>query len=298
MKPRIAIHGNCQANALQGMMLNHRPLLDRYEIVIVKPVHEMSMADRSAMANLVGSLDVFVFQNISAQWEPADTDYLLGFLKGQRLELPSMWLSGHTPDMTYFVNDSGVKPEVRGIDWYYHSRLIANCFARGSRADAAVSMFVDPEALDRNFLKSNYRDGVAELKRREASCELTITDLIERKGTAWRGFHTVNHPRGEVLTHVFDQIMVRLGIERLVSPDRPNPLGLVDWPVTASARDTFGVLGTVDALMFGDVVPIADFVAHFYQLYEDQPHLLATNAALFDDRWVNEAVTRATLSFG
>ncbi len=298
MKPKIAIHGNCQASALQTMMLNYRPLLDRFDVIAIAPVHEMSMSERAEMADLVASLDVFIFQQISAHWSPADTEYLLGFLKGQRLELPSMWLNAHMPDITYFANERGIRLHVGGIDWGYHSRLVANCFARGASADTAVSLFVDPEALDRNFLRSNYRDGVAELKSRETSCEIIITDIIEKKGADWRGFHTVNHPCGEIITHAFNQIMENLGVETLEPCRDFSPLSLICWPITASVQKEFGIDGTAGAFLSGDVVSIEAFVEHFYRLYEDKPYLITENVAIFDVTWVNEAVARAGRLFG
>ena len=113
MRQSFGIFGNCQCAEINRLLAGHRPFTERYTVLRLPAVHLMDAEARGALPRAVASLDVFAYQRTSRSFAPADTDTLLPAARGRVIELPSMWFSGHLPDMGNFA----------GYD--YHSILTA-----------------------------------------------------------------------------------------------------------------------------------------------------------------------------
>lgn len=283
MMHRLGIFGNCQAQAMEGMLAAHPELTNRFEVVPIKPVHEMSEAEKTGLAGVVETLDVFVCQPVSRDYGAIASDYLEGFTRGDTLRFPSMWFSGHIPDAAYFRNEAGAKVGLPEID--YHSRIIAKCFADGRSVNHAVRMFTDPAAIPESVVSRHYDETMGELLRRENECEIKISDLLREKGRAWRGFHVMNHPRGEVLIHAANQILARIGVKPIQQVT--DPLAMIRWPVTASVNAALGSDEPHTMAFPGAVITIEMMVEHYYRLYSEDPSLIRVNEALIQDEWLS-----------
>jgi len=260
------------------MASHHAPLLERYEVVQLKPIHEMTEQDRAAMPALVASLDVFLFQEIGPSMHPADTAHLMQFLSGRAISFPSMWFAGHLPDMVYFRDEAGSK--ICGADYVYHSLVIAACYLNELSVSQAVDFFLDPEAIDPAYLLANYRAGLDELRRREVNCEITITDMIDEKGPSWRGFHVMNHPCGDLLGHVFNQALTLLDVAPMEHSG--DPLSYMRWPISGAVKRAFGTPGPAEFVGSEGPVPLREMVAGFYAIYDRNPEILAHNRDVID----------------
>ena len=65
------------------------------------------------------------------------------------------------------------------------------------------------------FLKTNIKNSLEELRKRECNCDFNISDLIEASYDKEYLFFTVNHPSFKIIRYMSVQILKILVIEKL-----------------------------------------------------------------------------------
>jgi hypothetical protein len=124
--PKLGIVGNCQGAEIERLFLIHKPLLERFDLVPIKPVYLMTTDDREALAASMPQFDSFVCQLIGRHFDPVSTDALRSASRGRFLVFPSLFFAGHLPDLMHFRPGA-----IEGSPTSYHSTIIASAFDKG-----------------------------------------------------------------------------------------------------------------------------------------------------------------------
>jgi len=282
-KPRIGLFGNCQAAEIQRLFSGHRPLLDRCELVPIKPVYLMSIEEREQFMSVVPTLDILFCQFTTTNYAPTTTDNIRAVATGQVLELPSMHFTGHLPDIMYLKPGTG-----DGAPTSYHSTIIASGFAKRLTERDVEAFYDDAGALSYSFLAENYWAGIAELKRREERCAFTISDYVAKQGPARRLFHTMNHPERGIIHHVANQILAHLNVSG-IDTQEADRLATIQWPVTAAVANLFGV-SKERLFSFGSSVskiPLSKMISDYFSFYRSHPVAIEANAGKLNPAWLS-----------
>jgi len=279
--PKLGIFGNCQGAEIERLFLIHKPLLERFDLVPIKPVYLMTTDDREALAASMPQFDSFVCQLIGRHFDPVSTDALRSASRGRFLVFPSLFFAGHLPDLMHFRPGA-----IEGSPTSYHSTIIASAFDKGLTETDATAIYEDPAAISYPFLAENYWKGIAELRARELECDVTVSDFIARTGPSARLFHTMNHPNHAVIRHVANQLLDRLGVEPI--PESPlDRLAMIKWPITGSVANLFGIAKESLFPLGKSTSTIAELVHDYFQFYRDNLHVLETNRTQLHPKWLS-----------
>ena len=279
-KPKLGIFGNCQGAEIERLFSVHKPLLERFELVPIKPVYLMTTDDRTALSRSMQQFDVFVCQLIGANFDPVSTDALKAVSRGLFLVFPSLFFAGHLPDLMHFRPGA-----IEGSPTSYHSTIIASAFDKGLSESDTVAIYEDRAGLSYPFLAENYWAGIAELRDREKVCDVTVSDFIARMGPSSRLFHTMNHPNHAVMRHVANQILDLLKVAPM--PESPiDRLAMIKWPVTGAVANLFGI-AKESVFPFGKAsTNVAELVRDYFQFYRSRPDILEINRSRLHPKWL------------
>lgn len=278
---RVAVFGNCQAKQIERLLGAHAPFTERHELVVIAPCYEMSTADRAGFIETIKTIDVLLCQHTTEAYAPADSETIRANCRGQILEFPSIWFSGHMPDVTYFHNADGSHI----VNWpQYHSRIIASAFVRGLSIFTARDLLFDKRTIPADYVRRNYDDGIAHLRLREGRCDFLVTDFIQPHS---RTFHVMNHPDVLVLTHVANGLLDRLGVVRIDYPIN-DELGTNRLPITGAAARALGMkVDEYDVIFLNERLSTLEMIEKFYAFYDLRPDLIEANRPLLCPEWLD-----------
>jgi len=271
-KRRIGFFGNCQADQFERILAKYGPLTDKFDVVPVKPVYMMTVAERQLFLDCtVPSLDVIVTQHIGDAYKPSTTENILKCLKlnAEVIYFPSIWFDAHIPDIFWMHAPTGLSVPIAPAT--YHSRLIAHGYTEGLSVAEVAERFGSSDFYDPNFLDSTFQSNMEALSTREKSCDLVCVDFIADGFDSRCMLHTMNHPDISVLFWLMQQLMKILGVEAL--PDNlrakyAHALAEIKWPIAASVREHFAMKFRRDQLILGGVpVTAAKFTEMYFEYY-------------------------------
>ncbi|MDC7682612.1 WcbI family polysaccharide biosynthesis putative acetyltransferase [Asticcacaulis sp. BYS171W] len=208
--PRIALVGNCQAQALIPMLKAMVPSAHILGAVSVASFPRNTYANH---ARLIDTADIVLSLTIHDQYP---VEWLrttnLQTLCGDRLHLiPNMYFLGYTPDMVY-LHAAGSRHVVQGPMTDYHLASVIHAYQQGWSPDRAVALFSDDTFFERNYAGAA-EQSLAEMVRREAHLEVRMADYIAEHYKSRRLFHTLNHPTAHLLGVLAHRILSHLGID-------------------------------------------------------------------------------------
>src|SRR4051794_7429792 len=76
-RKKFGVFGNCQATAIASILADHEPFVSQFEIIPITPVYLMNAADLAALRNQMERFDVFLSQDVSGHYSPADARSLI-----------------------------------------------------------------------------------------------------------------------------------------------------------------------------------------------------------------------------
>lgn len=224
---RVVVWGNCQAAPVAALL--RAPLARAgLEVVDLPPVYLLTPDDVARVHDLMADVALLVSQPIRDEYRVpgCSTDRLAGLLPpGARLvTFPLAYHLGDFPFQITATDGAGGRPPAPLTD-YHDLRLLAAAASAGTVDELDRWWTVTgPAALERRRAAS-----LAELRRREADCDLVVSDLVARAGA----MYTLNHPTNAVLAAVAGRVLTAAGrsdlVAEIVVPDREF-LGAVRTP--------------------------------------------------------------------
>lgn len=199
----VFIHANCQGAPLTKILNRRTPKTVVFDFF--KPVHELTLDDKSEFLERIAKADVILTQNISnAFGEWCSTENIRSIAQqSQVIVLPTLFFNGYFPSSTY----------VRGYNSLnsfsdYHDKELMTMFHAGYLVEDALAYKMNScgnigLAVERS---------INELKSRELMCDIIISDYIEENYLLRRLFWTVNHPDNYLLDELAMRVLIALNL--------------------------------------------------------------------------------------
>lgn len=233
---QAVVVGNCQAPALELMLMTNEEFAKRFEFVSFPPVHELPDRMVPELHDAVAKAALVIPQRVAEGYRDGlglGTE-TLSKMAGDAtvVRWPSVYWAGYFPDLFYMRDGEG-QPITDG-PFDYHDRLILEAYSQGLDIKQTCQMLEDPE------LPSNAQawaaDATAELDIRGQDCDVNVAPYIASGFRDDLLFFTMNHPANRLLGFVAQKIIELLGIKGKVD-DRQVPdeiLGSTFYPLHAN----------------------------------------------------------------
>jgi len=275
---KIGFFGNCQAAAIGRILQEH---LQEDDLIIFKPIHTMNEAERIDFLKRVGSLDVLIHQPISDVYKPISTAKILEEINSdtQSILFPVLYFSPYFMDMTYIKDKDG--GTVRDFISDYHSRIIISAVCHGLGYEHVEKAFFSDNFFPKDLVINNLKSSIEEIKKRESSCDVEVSDLYLNYDKA-NLFFTFNHPTGHILFPVIDRILTNIGRPSLLPESKvkfSRVLGNVHWHSVTSVHNALELKFTKvpNFNAKGKVFNLGDFYEISKSFYNNNPHLIELN---------------------
>jgi polysaccharide biosynthesis acetyltransferase WcbI-like protein len=206
--PVVVVHGNCQAESLRVSLQGAQSPVTT---VRIPPVHELEADDLEPLRSLVRCADVLVSQPIRPDYRglPVGTAQLAALTRpaARTVVVPIVRYAGLHPYQAIVRHPSepaAVPPVVP-----YHDLRTVTAARVGADPGTALRRHGEVHS-NPAVLREVARRSLAELARREARCDIAISDLIQPLGRA--AVHTINHPGNALLVAVTRRLQEALGL--------------------------------------------------------------------------------------
>jgi hypothetical protein len=283
---RLVIVGNCQAHPL---MLSLRRALPGAAIHFCPSVHLATPADVARLHGRLASADLLVMHRVQPGYRDGiglDTPTLRNLLPptGTAQVLPNLHYEGHHPWIGYAQDPdgklAGIQPESPLGD--YHDFLAMVAVAQGlSPRHLLCRPCPGPLA---SLLQGAHQTSLSELRRREADCDVGISDWISAEHRRRPLVHTINHPTQALLHALLQRLLVQLGWGQAWDPqrlDHQEHLGSLSIPIhpwVSEALQLEGWSGSWGQRQ-GSPWAIEEQLEASMAFYQRHPWILAANAS-------------------
>lgn len=285
---RLAIIGNCQAEALRSILYNAD---SPFEIVNLPEYHTMTPADAASVIDLLDSADLVMAQRVSPDFriEEVRSPNLRERLGEKCILWPNIYFDGYFPGLRYVYGSDSRK--LTGPLGDYHFEQILGCWLQGLEPEAAAEHLASPDGWAW-CLGDPAEASLQRLQQRETDCHVGISDHIARNFASRKLMYAMNHPRNSVLLEMLDRMLTYAGIEngyRLSAAHQIERLAHIDIPTLPRYFTTQGIQAGCEMFFdgfgkpYGEAHPTSqryspiELVEAFYRLYQDNRSLLAAS---------------------
>ncbi|WP_375485854.1 WcbI family polysaccharide biosynthesis putative acetyltransferase [uncultured Jatrophihabitans sp.] len=264
----VMVWGNCQAEPLADLL--REPLQRRgLEIVDVPPVFLATPDDVARVHELVAGSALLVSQPVREEYHVpgCSTQHLAGLLPsdGRLVVFPVLYYSGELPYQVTVDDENGERVNAPRTD--YHDLRLLLAAGAGRPVDEVLAGW--PVRAPEAALQAHATASVAELQRREASCDVAASDLVSAPGSMF----TVDHPSNATLVQVAARVLAAFdGTSDAEVPPAPEReyLGAIRTPRSGAGSST----ADVDWTIGGESVPAGEIVTEHLRWYADRPGLV------------------------
>jgi Flp pilus assembly protein TadD len=276
-RKNIWILGNCQAAPLSFMLNAEQCFSSQYRCVdLIPPIHRQPVAlQQLILDEVVPRIDYVFTQDILNEAFPLRTDSLKD--KTNRITVfPTCHFAAYHPDIMSLKQSGRTVMEPLSVS--YHSCVVLHSFFN-DRSESECA-----ERLRRGdwftgeydvFVESVFQ----ELRERESRWDIKLTRLLADRFEREILFHTVNHPKAEILHEIASSMMSRLGLPGLSDATRDatgHMLSQTRWNVSERTRRRFSLPGAREAeeIVIGNrPMSAEEFVRIYYDLNRAEgPH--------------------------
>ena len=212
--PTVLVVGNCQAGPLAWTMRAMVPSIRFLQTVTVQNLPE---ARREQTLEDVRRADI-VFSQLVRDDYPTDfvrTSTIEREARGQVVKWVNMFWSGETPELAYKRKlDAAVTFPLS----LYHSETILEAYLEGAPVAEALRRLADP---DWNAERYGHipEESLEELRDRERSADVAITDRIDALRRHRRLFNVFNHPTMVLIEAYAARLLRAVGLHARVRLD-------------------------------------------------------------------------------
>ncbi|GAB6900434.1 WcbI family polysaccharide biosynthesis putative acetyltransferase [Kineosporia succinea] len=210
-RPIALVFGNCQAEALRRVLVTHPGFAERYQLLRIPAVHEISAKELELIEARLPEVEVFIAQNV----KPGYRGMALGTTElaqklpstARTLGYPVAYFEGPFPFHVY-VNREGTAINASAPITEYHDLRHLYAASKGWNATTTLRK-LDELVLDPDWVRSNAERSLGELAKRESELTARLTPIIAEHPTT--SFRTLNHPVNGLVTQVARQLLTQLG---------------------------------------------------------------------------------------
>lgn len=281
-RPYVVVWGNCQAEAIRSLLMDHRGFREQYDSVRLPGVHEIRPSDVSTIHDLVRNAALIVAQPVRENYRdmPLGTSQVLrGSSAAHEVTFAPLYYEGLHPYLAYVHASGALGTPAPRTGGYHDLRWIA--FA-ASGARSYGEWWARNRPSD-EALVENARCSLKELTRREENVDARVSADITALGTT--SFWTLNHPSNALLGKVVDFVVSSVGL----SPDQtrgPERLGSLRAPVHGEVRTALGFAWVPNSSSWGGRRSVSDAGVRGAHLnyYEQSPDVLRVALMEHDEK--------------
>lgn len=219
-KIKIVVVGNCQARPIAELL---QKLSCNVEVTKIAIVHLLKSEQEHEYKTFFEDSDHIIAQSVA-------DNYPCEFVRTSRLKdqygkkvttIVNLFYSGYTPDWLY-IRLPG-KGTLKGPMGDYHNQTITESWLAKKTIDEATSL-----VLDKEYNKEKFSDlsisSLDDLRKREDSVDIGISDYIDENMLSKRLFFTFNHPCMSLLLEYVIRILSFLSLDivnELTTPKEP-----------------------------------------------------------------------------
>lgn len=218
---KILVTGNCQARPLGQLLAQHTD----HEVLDPIILHLSDDTQRAAHAERIAQADLVLAQATAAVFEPSHlrSDVLRDTRPGQVLVWPNIFFTGQHPYLRYMTHNRDGR--IIGPMEATHDMRIVNAWFEDRRG-APFSTAITQAGYEDTVQAASLRD----LRAREQTCDVTISDLIEAHFETQRLFFTFNHPSRWLLTRLCERLLDTMGQGQRLPAEGREPLSQYQPP--------------------------------------------------------------------
>lgn len=220
---RILVLGNCQGpNLARALSATTDASVFGVEVMLY---HK----DPDYFEEAIDGADLIVAPRLGEDWGSIGTQALLARRPNDVVTYSLLYFDGLQPDMTYW----GVRQDrVQSPFGDYHSKIILRSFFKGYSVERCLQEFNEDIFGELGFWDAAEKS-LAEMRAREVDTDIRCADFLEGAMRKEPCFHTMNHPRQTMFTHLAFAVCEYFGLKTFGTPLYGyNALsGDVIWPV-------------------------------------------------------------------
>lgn len=220
---KVVVVGNCQARPVAELMGS---FCSDVHISYVAIAHLIGNNDESEFNTAIAEADYIVTQKV-------DNDYPCLFIHTSKLKekypekvkvILNLYCMIYDPDWFYFrFENRAVLPGPIGE---YHNKTIYDSWLKGLPINEVLCLLNSTD-YNNKLYGDVFNQSLAELKRREESVDVKITDYIVSEYNQTRLFHTFNHPTSILLEEYVNRILLQINKNLIIERKKMcfEPLG-------------------------------------------------------------------------
>ncbi|QNI86906.1 WcbI family polysaccharide biosynthesis putative acetyltransferase [Synechococcus sp. ROS8604] len=206
---KLLLIGNCQIVAISKV------IEDAYshEIILNKIIiHKTNPSLVEQYAEELSQSDLIISQLIKNKNYPSvlSSDYIKNCHPQKCIFIPNSYFRGYNPDLIYLKYEG-----LRLVDTPlhdYHSNIIYKGWKKSLSEKETLNLLNDSTTWEKLY-KTVASQSFEELKSREVSCDIKISEFLEKNMSHSVLFHTFNHPSNKLLAEIAAQLIQMIEIK-------------------------------------------------------------------------------------
>lgn len=212
---KIAIVGNCQSCALKESLKVYLP--SNCHLKSFTPVFAIEPSEVEELHKFIKDADILITQPIQDQYRNSigvGTNTLGSLIPRNSpvIIVPNCHWEGYFPNYLYIKDRVGntVTSRNYGSPSDYHDGFILSAYDLGLTAEDAAHL-LSQRLPASDWAKEHLISSFKELQKREESCNIKISDYIEKHYRFRRLFYTFNHPKMCIIDELAHRIAQKVG---------------------------------------------------------------------------------------
>ncbi len=222
-KKIVMIHGNCQTEIIQDILINTKSFTKKYFIIEIPRIHDFEnvTGEKNISNELLQLIDIFIYQKVSRDnlfGYELSSDYILSKLKKEcvSISITNPWFFGYYPQ-SILHDDKNEKNVCFGMCRYgmfpYKDHFIVNTFERLKDIEKSIDALGNGEGILKENIDENLKKSFEIIENQEKDCDIKILDYIQKEYCNKRLYYTLNHPINAVLQEIAYRICIYLGLK-------------------------------------------------------------------------------------
>ena len=253
-KKLAAFYGNCQMHMVQRLMVNSKTFMDEFISLELPAVYAYKTEKdfEYFQERFWSELDLLISQRVKTDNRfsaKLATEYVETYLSSdvKCVWVPNVFFDGYFPQEKRNEHNLFTEENIGGV-FALGDRFVDELYDSGKTADEIMEQVSREDFLSEDFVKSKVRESFDSLRKREATCDIVISDYLEKHYTEKVLFYCSNHPCNEVLIELSNRILGYLGVDETLDNIPEESLDFTlkgqDVPIYPSVKKALNLKST------------------------------------------------------
>jgi tetratricopeptide (TPR) repeat protein len=219
VKKVCLVYANCQ-NKLIAEYLNQSTFFNQEYQIHRYAVHMLMEQQKTIPDEMLKQAELFVYQPVKNIHGDRSSQSILDRLPSscRTISFPSLYFKGYFPQYCKNPVNHVIKPNYPyGVIPHGDANIIS-LLTEGKTIAEIISILSDPDFYTQEFSLETLNKTIAELRHRESSLDVKLSDFIKSHYQDYYLFHTQNHPTDIVGIYIANQILKLLNLPKISDP--------------------------------------------------------------------------------